>query len=109
MDIKKSLEEILGKGSNEVKAEVLDLIQSAKKDEEAFVKNIGAKLESYVRELADGKINQAEFKDLVSGLASLQVMEAAKLSVQGKVRAEKIIQEVKKVVLDTLMGALPKI
>jgi hypothetical protein len=106
MSIDKILDEILKKGSGKVKGEVLDLIKDAKEDEVSFIKNLGKKLESYIKKLAGGKIDQDEFKDLVSGLADLQVMEAAKLSVKAKVRAEKIIKDIKNFVQDALLGAL---
>ena len=111
-DINDALNGILKDGSDLVKNQVTGLINDAKDDETAFIQSLGTKLESYIQQLAAGVAGQAggiskdEFQDLVSGLTDLQAMEAAKLSVEAKVRAEKTITGIENIVLKALFGAL---
>lgn len=111
-DINDALNGILKDGSDLVKNQVIGLINDSKSDEAAFIQGLGTKLESYIQQLAAGASGQAggiskdEFTDLVSGLTDLQTMEAAKLSVETKVRAENTINGIENIVLKTLFGAL---
>jgi len=77
-----------------------DLIKTCQKDETQFLRGIGQQTETAVQNLAAGKIDPDMFKDLLNDALSLQKIEAAKLSVQSKVRVQQTVDMLRKVLID---------
>lgn len=100
--VEKYLAELLGESKKLARKELCNLVKKTKSDSESFIRKQGERLEKYLKKLAEGKITKSEFKGLVKGLVSLKKIRALKISVEAKVRAEKIARGIRNLVLDRL-------
>jgi len=72
------------------KDELKNLIISAKNDSEEFTKDQGIKLERYLNQLAANTITKAQFESYVLDIQRLTEMQALKMSVAAKARAQNL-------------------
>ena len=80
-----------------------ELINSAKKDSEAFIKRQGEKLELYLTQLAEGKITKREFEGYVIDIRDLARLQARKMKVRANARAQRLVKNIQQLILDSLL------
>jgi len=97
------IKDIIGEANDFAVDSLKDLINRAKKDRAGFIKKQGERLEKYIKQLANKKLTKSEFKDLLEDLISLEKIEFHKLSAKAKIRAEEIVNEITKIVINGLL------
>ena len=97
------LKKILGDAVDFAKDDLKKLISDAKSDSCEFIQKQGKDLEKYLAALAKGDINKNEFADLIKGLTALDTMEFRRLSIEVKVRAQELSQQITELVIDGLI------
>jgi len=85
------------------KDELKTLIKTAKNDSEDFIRRQGEKMELYLIQLAEGKITKAQFEGYVLDIKDLTEMQALKMSVAAKARAQSLAKGVSDLVIDGLL------
>ena len=105
-EIKSFLDILVDDVANFAKNELVELVDEAKSDSKAFIKNIGELTEEYVKMRALGEINNDEFKELMEDLLDLNKMEYHKLSASAKVRAERIVNGTFELVVKALISVI---
>jgi hypothetical protein len=85
------------------KDELKNLITDSKKDTEIFIKRQSEKMELYLTQLAEGKVTKEQFQGYVLDIRDLTEIQALKLSVGAKARAQRFAEQIAKLVLDSLM------
>lgn len=88
------------------KDELENLVKEAKSDSNLFIRHIGELTEEFVKMRALGQINDEEFKELMDDLLDLNKMQYHKLAASSKVRAERIINGLSKMVIDDLLALI---
>ena len=88
------------------KDELEDLVKEAKSDSKVFIKHIGELTEEFVKMRALGQINNDEFKELMDDLLDLNKMQYHKLTASAKIRAERIVNGISKMVIDGLLAVI---
>ena len=86
-----------------VKEELIALVKDTKKDEEDFIKRQGEKLELYLSQLAAGKITKEQFEGYVQDIKDLTEMQALKMSVAAKTRAQRLAKNIQRIIIDSLL------
>jgi predicted YcjX-like family ATPase len=89
------------------KNELVDLITNAATDGEAFIQKQGQKMKRYIQQLADGEITKDEFQGYMVDLQDLMRMEALKMSVVAKARAQRIADGIQSMIIDRLLKLIP--
>ena len=82
------------------------LVRDAKSDNRTFIKHIGELTEEFIQMRALKQLTNSEFKELMEDLLDLNKMQARKLSVQAKARAQGIVDGLRDLVLDKLFSFL---
>ena len=85
------------------KKELKDFINSSKTDSEAFVQRQGQKLELYLKQLADGSITKEQFEGYVLDIKDLTEMQALKMSVAAKAKAQYVVTSITNLIMDGLL------
>lgn len=88
------------------KDEITGLVKGAKSDSEDFIRRQGKKIERYLNQLAEGRITKDEFELYITDIRELTTMEALKLSVEAKARAQRLIIGLCNTLIDGLLGLL---
>ena len=88
------------------KEELKELIDGAKKDRDAFIKRQGEKLELYLQQLAEKKITKRQFKGYILDIIDLTRIQARKMKVRAKARAQKLAKRIKRLIIDSLFELL---
>jgi hypothetical protein len=83
--------------------ELAGWVNKAKSDKDEFIREMGGKLESYIRGFAREIISKDEFEDLVRGLVDLRKIKGAQIGVETKARAEKTANKFRELALDALL------
>jgi len=86
--------------------ELKNLIKEAKGDNRVFIKHIGELTEEFIKLRALGQLTNDELKELMEDVVDLNKMQFHKLSVQAKVRAERISSGVRSLVVDSLLSLI---
>ena len=92
-----------------LKAGLLDLakklgqqyLEAGLQDGQNFLNANQAELQRWTQELADGKLSEEEFKDLVKGQIDLAEMEFLKQQGLGKVMIDRFVNGVLTLIIDT--------
>ena len=90
-----------------LKGELISLINLAKTDTEAFLKEQGEKLELYLIQLAEGQITKEQFEGYVQDIHELTKSQALKMSVARKARAQRFAKDIANLVLKRLLALIP--
>jgi hypothetical protein len=85
------------------KDELKNLVKDAKSDSEDFIKRQGEKLELYLNQLASGQITKEQCEGYLIDLRDLAEMQALKMSVAAKARAQSLAMGVTNIVLNGLI------
>ncbi|MEK7273676.1 MAG: hypothetical protein AAB296_08835 [Candidatus Desantisbacteria bacterium] len=85
------------------KDELKTLIKTVRNDSEDFIKKQGEKMERYLDQLAEGEITRAQFEGYVMDIKDLTEMQALKMSVAAKVRAQNLAQGMSDLVIKGLL------
>jgi hypothetical protein len=88
------------------KDELKGLIKTAKGDSEEFIKRQGEKMELYLSQLAAGQITKAQFEGYVIDIKDLTEMQALKMAVAAKARAQSLATGITNLVLDGLIAII---
>ena len=86
--------------------ELKKLINEAKGDNRVFIKHIGELTEEFIKLRALGQLTNDELRELMEDVIDLNKMQFHKLSVQAKVRAERISNGIKSLVVDSLLSLI---
>jgi len=86
--------------------ELKNLINEAKGDNRVFIKHIGELTEEFIKLRALGQLTNDELRELMEDVIDLNKMQFHKLSVQAKVRAERISNGIKSLVVDSLLSLI---
>ncbi len=97
---------IADKNSSLAKAELKELILSAKNDESEFVRLQAVNIEHWTVMLAAGQLTPAGFKRLVANMDVLTELETIKLDVVAKASAQRLADGIQKHVIDGLCKLL---
>jgi hypothetical protein len=100
------LDTLLDDSVDFAKDELKNLINEAKGDNRVFIKHIGDLTEEFIKLRALGQLTNDEFKELMEDVIDLNKMQFHKLSVQAKVRAERISNGIKSLVVDSLLSLI---
>ncbi len=90
-----------------LKEELISLINSAQTDTEEFLKRQGGKLELYLIQLAEEQISREQFEGYVQDIHDLTKMQALKMSVASKARAQRFAKDIANLVLKRLLALNP--
>jgi hypothetical protein len=85
------------------KDELKDIIKSAKKDSDEFIKRQGMKLEIHLCQLAAGQITKAQFERDVRALQELTEMQKLKMAAASQASAQHLIKGIKEFIMDGLL------
>jgi hypothetical protein len=85
------------------KDELKHLIINAKKDSEAFIKRQGNKIEFYIAQLANKRINKRQFEGYILDIRDLTKLQARKMKVRAKARAQRFAANVQTLIIDRLL------
>ena len=105
-DIGDFLDVLVDDAADFAKDELENLVKEAKSDSKVFIKHIGELTEEFVKMRALGQINNDEFKELMDDLLDLNKMQYHKLAASAKVRAERIVNGISKMVIDGLIAII---
>lgn len=93
-------------GGRLAKAELKELIASAKQEESDFVRLQAANLERWATMLADGDLTPAGFKKLVKKMEILAQLETIRLSVKAKAAAQRLADGIRSYVVKQLFALI---
>lgn len=88
------------------KREAREFLSQAEEDAKAFVEAMKDDLETWMKELADGKLTSDDFKFLVKGCKDVAEMQALKQVGLAKVHIERIVNGVIDLVINAAMAAV---
>jgi len=88
------------------KAELINLIKGAKNDSEEFIKRQAEKTERYISQLAEGKIDTVKFTKNMTDIRDLTEMQALKLSVAAKARAQRLAAGISDLIIKGLVSLI---
>ena len=88
------------------KDQLKSLVNSAKADSEEFIKGQGEKLEAYLNQLALGEITKDQFAGYILDIKALTEMQALKMSVEAKARAQRLAKGITDLIIDGLLSLL---
>lgn len=88
------------------KDELKDLVRTAKDDSENFIKTQGEKLELYLNQLASGQITKVQFEAYVRDIKDLTEMQALKMSIAAKARAQRLVNAITDLIIDRLLALI---
>ncbi|MDI6766534.1 MAG: hypothetical protein QME52_06900 [Bacteroidota bacterium] len=88
------------------KNELKDLILESLKDTEEFIRNQAQKVQRYLNQLALGKITKQQFEGYMVDIADLTRMNALKMEVAAKARAQRLADGIQNFILDRLLKVL---
>lgn len=83
--------------------ELKSFVNDAKQDTDAFIKRQGEKLELYLTQLAEGKITKREFEGYIIDIRDLTRLQARKMRVRAKARAQRLVKNIQRLILDSLL------
>lgn len=104
--ISEFLDALLDETADFAKDELKELVKEAKGDNRVFIKHIGDLTEEFIKLRALGQLTNDEFKELMEDVVDLNKMQFHKLSVQAKVRAERISNGIRDLVLNSLLALI---
>lgn len=104
--ISEFLDALLDESADFAKDELKELVKEAKGDNRVFIKHIGDLTEEFIKLRALGQLTNDEFKELMEDVVDLNKMQFHKLSVQAKVRAERISNGIRDLVLNSLLALI---
>ncbi|MFQ5603321.1 MAG: hypothetical protein ACE5HS_08650 [bacterium] len=104
--ISEFLDSLLDESADFARDELKTLIKEAKSDNRTFIKHIGELTEEFIQMRALGQLNNDEFEELMNDLLDLSKMQLRKLSVQAKVRTERIANGIRDLVLNRLLALI---
>jgi hypothetical protein len=104
--ISEFLDTLLKEGTDFARDELKDLLNEAKSDNRLVIKHMGEMTEEFIKLRALGQLTNDELKELMEDVTDLNKMQYRKLSVQAKVRADKISKGFKSLVTDSLLGLI---
>lgn len=87
---------------NELKA----FVSEAKNDSEEFIKRQGHKLDLYLGQLASGNISRDQFEGYIIDIRDLAEMQAMKMSIAGRARAQRLAEGITKLIFNGLLSLL---
>lgn len=93
-------------GGQLAKAELKELIASAKKEESDFVRLQALNLERWAIMLVDGDLTPAGFKKLVKKMEILTELEKIRLSVKAKAAAQRLADGIRTYVVKQLFALI---
>ena len=88
------------------KDELKSLVNSAKTDSEEFIKMQGEKLKLYLNQLATGEITKDQFAGCILDIKALTEMQALKMSVEAKAKAQRLAKGITDLIIDRLLSLL---
>lgn len=88
------------------KAELKELIASAKRDESDFVRLQAENLERWTVMLADGELTPKGYKLLVQKMEVLTQLEVIKLKVKAKASAQRLAEGIRELVVKGLFSVI---
>jgi hypothetical protein len=88
------------------KEELIALVKDTKEDQESFIRRQGEKLELYLSQLATGKITKEQFEGYILDIVDLTRLQARKMRVRAKARAQRLAKNIKKLVIDGLIKVI---
>ena len=100
------LQNIKTEGSAFIKVELKDLIESSVSDSEAYIREQTEKLDRYLSQLASDAITKSQFERLVRDLNRQTEMEALRMDVATKARAQRLVNGISDLVLKRLLDML---
>lgn len=106
MDWESFIRNILAESGNLVKDEIIDLVNGAIADDEEFIRAIGLRMESYLGQLALGKITKEEFEMYMVDIADLAKMQGLKMEAEVRVRSQRIADGIRDLILGQLLRYL---
>jgi|SRR5579885_2473164 len=102
LDVSKFIDGLKDDALTLAKGDLKDFIQWATSEDTEFVKEQGALMNKYLRQLATKQISADEFKDNVQDLADVAEMEALKNLVAGKAAIQRFADGLKNLVVGGL-------
>jgi len=85
------------------KDELVDLVRTSVNDSDEFIAKKGKKMRRYLQQLADEEITKDEFESNILDLKALVELQALKLAVAAKARAQRISDGIQNLVIDSLL------
>jgi len=85
------------------KNELKNLVSDSLKDAEEFTRNQAQKVQRYLNQLALGKITKKQFESYMVDIAELTRMNALKMEVAAKARAQRLADGIQNIILDRLL------
>lgn len=97
---------VVGDAGILIKDEVNNLLNFAKEDSEEFLSRQGKKIENYLNQLAENKISKEQFEAYLIDIKDLTELHALKLSVAGRVRAQRLADGITDIILGRLLSLI---
>lgn len=85
------------------KDDLKNLIKSAENDSEEFINAQGVKMERYLTQLATNAITKDEFEGYILDIKNLTEMQALKMSVAGKAKAQSLVNGISNLIINGLL------
>jgi len=101
--ISEFLDTLLDQSVEFARDELKELVKEAKTDNRLFIKHMGDLTEEFIKLRALGQLTNDELKELMADVVDLNKMQFHKLSIQAKVRAERISNGIRDLVLNSLL------
>ena len=105
-DITSVIDELVADGMQFSKDQLIELIQNGKTDTSELISEMGDMTEKYLRQRMLGEITNSELKELMEDVLDLNEMQYNKLSVEAKVRADKIRDGLQELVVNKLLALI---
>lgn len=104
--ISEFLDTLLDESADFARDQLKELLDEAKSDNRLFIRHMGEMTEEFIKLRALGQLTNDELKELMEDVVDLNKMQYRKLSVQAKVRADKISNGLKDLVMDSLLSLI---
>lgn len=101
------LDELKDEAATLAKEELKGVITSAAQDADAFIRRQATKTERYLSQLAAGEITKEQFEGYLEDIEKLTRLQALKLNVEAKARAQRLADGIKNLILDKMLKLLP--
>ena len=105
-DINNVIDKLIGESTRFAKDQLKVLIRNGKSDSTELIRDMGEMTEKYIRQRQAGEITNSEFKELMEDVLELNEMQYNKLSVEAKVRTDKIKDGFKDLVVNKLLALI---
>jgi hypothetical protein len=92
--------------TDEVKTEAKDFVNQLLNDSNEFAQRQGKKIATYLEQYARGELTAAELKECMNDVALLTEMHAAKESLAGKLKFQKVALDITGILLKGALAAL---